>query len=150
MSRIGVRVGLLFAVAAIALSGAPSAAAQSNAVQIVLSAQIPPGTTTGTLGPFGFWIWCEAPSGRPYSGECAGSMYFYDLGLVSSVDDSAPPVVTSSSVMVSVASDDGKIACTLSAPLPASVGATNTVSVNCSAPNRAGTINRAVVRVTGP
>jgi len=54
-----------------------------NAEQIIFNT---PGDFSGPLAPFGFWIWCEdAEAGNPYEGVCQGSMYFYDLGMVSHV-----------------------------------------------------------------
>ncbi len=147
MFRLFRIAGSLLATTALIISLAPAASASSS-VQIVLSAQIPSSTTTGNLGPTGFWIWCEGASTNPYKGQCSGSMYFYDLGLVKAVFDSAPPVVTSNLVTVSVASSDAKIMCTLSASLPATSGSTNTISETCTAPARSGTINHAVVQVT--
>ncbi len=130
-----------------AVIGAPNAS-----VQVIFSGQPPVAQTTGTLGPFGFWIWCQAVGTRPYAGECAGAVYFRDLGLLRSVedDDDAPPSISGGMVTISVESEDGLIACTFSAHNPPTSGPTNVVTVSCEAPARSGTVVNAVVRVTGP
>ncbi len=137
------------AIAAVALALAPSAASQ-GATQLVISGQTPPGMTTGDLDGFGLWVWCQDPdAGNPYSGECAGAMYFYNLGLTKFVEDEEDTLVlTSSSFSVELVSRDGMIDCLVSGTLPASKGPSNTITVNCSEPARSGTLSNVVIRVT--
>jgi hypothetical protein len=107
-------------------------------------------TTTGNLDGFGIWVWCEDPAAsNPYAGECAGSIYFYDLGLTKFVEDEEDTLVLSStSFSVELVSRDGSIDCTVSGTT-ANRGPTNTISVSCSAPaGRSGTLSNVVVRIT--
>jgi len=150
--RPGTKVLVFFAVlAAITLVAAPGAGSQGGgARQLVVSGQIPPGTTTGTLGPFGLWVWCEDPdASNPYHGECAGSMYFYDLGLTKFVEDEEDTLsLTSTSFSVELVSRDSSIDCTVSGNT-ANSGPSNTITVRCSAPaGRSGTLSNVVVRIT--
>jgi hypothetical protein len=150
--RRGPKVLVLFAVlAAVTLVAAPAASSQGGgATQLVVSGQIPPGATTGTLGPFGIWVWCEDPNAsNPYAGECAGSMYFYDLGLTKFVEDEEGTLsLTSTSFSVELVSRDGSIDCLVSGTT-ANKGPSNTISVDCSAPaGRSGTLSNVVVRIT--
>ncbi len=150
--RRGTKVLMLFAVlAAVTLVAAPAASSQGGgATQLVLSGQLTPGVTTGTLGPFGIWVWCEGPdASNPYAGECAGSMYFYDLGLTKFVEDEEGTLsLTSTSFSVELVSPDGSIDCTVSGST-ANKGPSNTITVSCSAPTgRSGTLSNVVVRIT--
>lgn len=150
--RGGAKVLVLLAVlAAVTLAVAPGASSQGGgARQLVVSGQIPPGATTGTLGPFGIWVWCEDPdASNPYAGECAGSMYFYDLGLTKFVEDEEGTLsLTSTSFSVELVSPDDSIDCTVSGTT-ANRGPSNTISVSCSAPaGRSGTLSNVVVRIT--
>jgi hypothetical protein len=143
--RRGTKVLVVFAMlAAVALVAAPGASSQGGASQLVVSGQLTPGVTTGTLGPFGIWVWCEDENAsNPYAGECAGSMYFYDLGLTKFVEDVEGTLsLTSTSFSVELASSDGSIDCTVSGTRTSS-GPTNTISVDCSAPaGRSGTLSK--------
>jgi hypothetical protein len=148
----GAKVIILFAVlAALTLVAAPGASPQgAGATQLVVSGQLPSGVTTGTLGPFGIWVWCEDPNAsNPYAGECAGAMYFYDLGLTKSVGDVEGTLsLTSTSFSVELVSRDGSIDCTVSGAT-ADRGPSNTITVDCSAPaGRSGTLSNVVVRIT--
>ena len=142
---------ILSVLAVVTLVGAPAGSSHGRgASQLVVSGQIPPGETTGTLGPFGIWVWCEAPdASNPYAGECAGSMYFYDLGLTKFVEDEEGTLfMTSTSFSVEFVSTDGSIDCTVSGTT-ANPGPSNTISVSCSAPaGRSGTLSKVVVRIT--
>jgi hypothetical protein len=138
------------AIAAVALALAPTAGSQ-GATQLVISGQTPPGATTGNLDGFGIWVWCEAPAAaNPYAGECAGSMYFYNLGLTKFVEEKegAPFTLTSTSFSVELVSRDGSIDCTVSGSVPTTKPSKTTITVSCSPPTRNGTLSNVVVNVT--
>jgi hypothetical protein len=126
--------------------------AQEASEQVVFSG-VGSGTFDGTATPVGFWIWCEAESENPYEGECAGSMYFYKLGITEHVFDFSEEegVVENAdgTYTLHVISQDGSIDCTLH-NLTADHGPKNTVDVSCSAPSGSGSSTKAVVNVTGP
>jgi hypothetical protein len=150
--RRGTKVLMLFALlAAVTLVAAPGASSQGGgATQLVVSGQLTPGVTTGTLGPFGIWVWCEAPdASNPYAGECAGSIYFYDLGLTKFVEDEEDTLsLTSTSFSVELVSRDGSIDCTVSGDT-ANRGPSNVIDVDCTKPaGRSGTLSNVVVRIT--
>jgi hypothetical protein len=150
--RRGTKVLIAFAIlAAVALAAAPGASSQGGgASQLVVSGQLTPGVTTGTLGPFGIWVWCENENvSNPYAGECAGSMYFYDLGLTKFVEDvEGTLTLTSTSFAVRLASPDGSIDCWVSGTR-VSAGPNNTITVSCSAPaGRSGTLSKVVINIT--
>ena len=141
---------LLLAASAVVLAGlfavAPAASAANNSEQVVFS-----GTGFGSFGPVGFWIWCEADSNNPYQGECNGSMYFYALHLTKHVDDVAPIAEPEEHMYVmTVASSDGSIACTLTNEPPIVHGPHNTVDITCTSPAGSGQSTSAVVQATGP
>jgi hypothetical protein len=147
MHRYVWRVAVLIAatVAAAAALGVSGGAAANNSEQVIFS-----GTGSGSAGPVGFWVWCEADSNNPYAGECNGAMYFYALGITKHVDGEISEPVEHNYVM-DVVSRDGSVACTLANGLPISHGPHNTVSVSCTAPaGFTGTSTTAVVNVTGP
>jgi hypothetical protein len=149
MARL-VRAFVLVAIATLALALVPTAGSQ-GARQLVISGQTPPGATTGNLDGFGLWVWCQDPAaGNPYAGECAGSMYFYNLGLTKFVEDEEDTLaLTSTSFSVELVSRDGTIDCLVSGSVPAQQGpGTTTITVDCSAPARSGTLSNVVVRVT--
>jgi hypothetical protein len=146
-----IRFAVVLAVlAALVLAVVSSAPAQpQNAEQVVFS-----GTGFGSQGPFGFWIWCMAePSGQSagvYEDECAGSMYFYALGITRGV--SGDVTETSEGVYqmdVSSRRDDA-VSCVLWNETPIQHGPRNTVHASCSSPASVGTSTNAVVNVTGP
>lgn len=144
------KVFVLVATASVALAFAPTAGSQ-GASQLIISGQVPPGETSGTLDGFGIWVWCEDPAAsNPYAGECAGSMYFYNIGLTKFVEDEEDTLVlTDSTFSVELVSRDGTIDCIVSGSLPAAKGPNNTINVDCSAPTgRSGTLSKVVVRVT--
>jgi hypothetical protein len=150
--RHGAKVVILLAVlAAVTLMAAPAGSSRGGgATQLVVSGQLTPGVTTGTLGPFGIWVWCEAPdASNPYAGECAGSMYFYDLGLTKFVEDEEGTLsMTSTSFTVELVARDGSIDCTVTGTT-ADKGPSNTITVDCSEPaGRSGTLSKVVVRIT--
>jgi hypothetical protein len=147
----GTKVLMLFAaLAAVALVAAPGAGSQGGgARQLVISGQVPPGTATGNLDGFGIWVWCEDPdASNPYAGECAGSIYFYNIGLTKFVEDEEDTLsLTSTSFSVELVSPDGSIDCTVSGT-SATKGPSNTITVSCSSPARSGTLSNVVVRIT--
>jgi hypothetical protein len=146
-----VRAFVVASIVAVTLAFAPTAGSQ-GVTQLVISGQTPPGVTTGNLDGFGIWVWCQDPAaGNPYAGECAGSIYFYNLGLVRHVDDEEDTLVlTSTSFSVELVSEDGSVDCTVSGSLPSAKGpsAGNTISVSCSSPDRSGTLSNLVLNVT--
>ena len=152
MWRVTKALILVAVLAAISLVAAPAAGSQgSGATQLVISGGTPPGTTTGNLDGFGIWVWCEDPAAsNPYAGECAGSMYFYDLGFTKFVEEEEDTLVlTRTGFSIELVSRDGTIDCTVSGSLPAAKGPNNTIRVDCSAPTgRSGTLSDVVVRVT--
>jgi hypothetical protein len=131
--------------------GIASRASAASSEQIVFSGT---GFSPSAGVPFGFWIWCQSDeSSTPYAGECAGAMYFYSLRITKHVDDVAPvaePV--DGKYVMTVASDDGSVSCTLSNDPPPTSGPRNTVRVSCTAPTSFmdGVSTNAVVKATGP
>jgi hypothetical protein len=150
MWRVTKLLALLVALVVV-LVAAPGAASQSGgATQLVISGQVPPGATTGNLDGFGIWVWCEDPSApNPYAGECAGSIYFYNIALTKFVEDEEDTLVlTDTGFSVELVSPDGSIDCTVNGSLPAAKGPHNTIAVECSEPVRSGTLSNVVVRLT--
>jgi hypothetical protein len=146
--------GLVFAAIALAVAVFVGTAARADAAsseQIVFSGT---GFSQSAGVPFGFWIWCESDeSGNPYAGECNGAMYFYTLHITRHVDDIVPlQEPNEGQYLMTVASSDGSISCTLENDPPATHGPTNTVHVSCSSPVtfNDGLSTNAVVNVTGP
>jgi hypothetical protein len=125
--------------------------AARNAEQIVFSGV---GFSPSANAPVGFWIWCESDeASNPYAGECNGAMYFYSLGITKHVDDVVPLEEPSEGqYLMTVASRDGSISCTLENDPPATNGPTNTVHISCTSPLSFtdGLATNAVVNVTGP
>jgi hypothetical protein len=142
-------LGLVAAVAAVAVLAVSSAQAANSSEQVIFSKT---GAFSPSLGPFGFWVWCEADSQNPYAGACNGSMYFYLFGTPRHVSgfitEGASGIYT-----MHVSSADGFIRCTLTNTAQAVSGPKNTVHVDCtSAPPISGSADAsgAVVNVTGP
>jgi hypothetical protein len=80
-------------------------------------------------------------------------MYFYALGITKHVDDVIPLQEPSEGqYLMTVASRDGSVSCTLENDPPATAGPTNTVHIGCSSPVSFtdGLSTNAVVNVTGP
>ncbi len=151
MSRTIHLASLLVVVALLMLWGTSGSVAQAanNSEQVVFS-----GTGfSATIGPFGFWIWCEADSSNPYVSECNGAMYFYALfptmptkHVDGTISEGPEGIYT-----MRVASRDGSVACTLkNEATPPTPGPTNKVSVKCCKPSFSGESTNAVVNVTGP
>ena len=137
---------------AVAVSfGLAARAGAASSEQIVFSGI---GFSPSANAPFGFWIWCEsAESSNPYAGQCNGAMYFYTLGITKHVEDTVLLQEPSEGqYLMTVASRDGSISCTLENDPPATSGPTNTVHVSCSSPLSFtdGLSTNAVVNVTGP
>jgi hypothetical protein len=135
------------AVAAAVPAGSSGAASE----QVVFSKT---GGFSESLGPFGYWIWCEADSANPYQGECNGSMYFYAFGVPQHVIDGSITELAEGQYAIHVISskDNGaSIDCTLTnTTLPPARGPNNDVFVSCTKPTT-GTANvsGSVVVVTG-
>jgi hypothetical protein len=141
----------VLALAAATTFGVASRADAASAEQIIFSGT---GFSPSADAPFGFWIWCQSAEARPpYAGQCSGAMYFYSLHITKHVDDTAPlqePV--DGQYLMTVASRDGSVSCTLENDPPRTAGPTNTVHVKCSAPVSFtdGLSTNAVVNATGP
>jgi hypothetical protein len=133
--------------ACIALVVVPSVAGANNSEQVIFSKT---GAFSPSLGPLGFWVWCEADSGNPYQGECNGSVYLYAFGTPRHVDGEITEPSDGIYVM-HVQSRDGFIDCTLMNTAEAVRGPNNTVRVDCTSPT-VGTAfaDGSVVNVTGP
>ena len=137
---------------AVAVSfGLAGRAHAASSEQIVFSGI---GFSPSANAPVGFWIWCEsAESGNPYAGECNGAMYFYTLHITKHVEDVVPlQEPNEGQYLMTVASSDGSVSCTLENDPPATPGPTNTVHVSCGSPLSFtdGLSTNAVVNVTGP
>jgi hypothetical protein len=148
--RIGVLVlaGAVIAVGLLLIGASGAGAQPRNSEQVVFS-----GVGGGSFGggsPVGFWIWCEADSLNPYVGECAGSMYFYALGITKGVEGEVTEPSEGVYVMDVQSRRDGSVDCTLTNSLPTTRGPTNTVTISCSSPAGSGVSTNAVVNVTGP
>jgi hypothetical protein len=133
----------MFLLAFVLFAGVGGRAA-NNSEQVVFS---------GTAGPVGFWIWCEADSTNPYAGECNGAMYFYDLGITQHVIDSAPPeegAVEGTYTLRVESTGNDAVSCTLANTAPPVHGPHNSVTVSCTTPMVSTSTSRAVVVVTGP
>src|SRR6266568_8942546 len=125
---------VLVAGLALVAAGAMPANAAQNSEQVVFSKT---GAFSPDLGPFGFWIWCEADSSNPYQGFCNGSMYFYAAGAAEHVAGTISETPADSGLYtMSLQNTTGKypISCTLHNPAPAVSGPNNTVEVRCTAP----------------
>ncbi len=142
------------------LAIASVAAAANNSEQLVFSgtgfATFTPNGGSATPTPFGFWIWCESDSNNPYKGECAGSMYFYALGITRAVEDAGEGAIQELSEgiyqisVVDKKSQGQVIACTLTNQ-SANHGPNNLFDVICTAPAGGAAGDAAgVVNVTGP
>src|SRR4030095_1475634 len=125
------------------------ASAQSE--QIIFSG-VGFGTFDNTPTPVGFWSWCqdENPSeNAEYAGECAGSMYFYDLRLRKAVEGEVEE--SGEAYVMTVASRKGTLISCQHENVPPDVhGPRNTVNITCVTPSGTGTSETAVVNVTGP
>jgi hypothetical protein len=124
------RLGLVGLAAALLLAlGAATAPAANNSEQVVFSKT---GAFSNTFGPMGLWIWCEADSGNPYVGACAGSVYFYAVtpkafGVNGSITESP---ADSGLYTMTVSSSGGFISnCQFRNPNPAVKGQNNTLQL---------------------
>src|SRR5258708_23678176 len=119
-----------------ASAGSAQGASSSSSEQVVFSKT---GAFDPSLGPFGFWIWCEASSANPYVGQCSGSVYFYAFATPKHVVDGSITEVADGQYQIHVISskDNGaSVDCTLTnAPPPMSVP-NNTIAVQCTAPTK--------------
>jgi hypothetical protein len=138
-------------VAAATVFGVVTRANAASAEQIVFSGT---GFSPSAGTPFGFWIWCQsAEASPPYAGQCSGAMYFYALHITQHVDDVAPVAEPQDGeYLMTVASRDGSVRCTLENDPPPTSGPTNSVHVRCTAPVSFtdGLSTNAVVNATGP
>ncbi len=138
---------------AAAASAAPGQGGDHHAEQIVFSGT-GFGTFNGTPGPFGFWIWCEdEDASNPYAEECNGAIYFYALGITKGVEGDVEEISEGVYQMTVMSRKGSSVSCTLTNVLEddePSSGPTNTVMVNCTAPNGSGQSTNSVVVVTGP
>ncbi len=103
------------------------------------------GTFNGTPTPFGFWIWCQTPlNSNAYGNDCAGSVYFYHLGIATGVSGSVS--VSGSSYTVTV-SGGPVSSCVFTFSSPFTSGATNTVSLSCGSPSGSGTDGSVAIKL---
>jgi hypothetical protein len=122
--RLGSRIAVVLGSLVLVLAGTAAASASSND-QAVLS-----GTAVSTtIGPGGFWIWSQQ-AGNAYGNDGAGSMYFYQFGIVEVVEASNVSI-TASTVSEQVASADGVIVCSSFSGVETSPGL-GTVSFSCT------------------
>jgi len=151
MSRRTVLMRLILVVAALPVLVIPSARVQAanNSVQVIFSRTATP-EAVGTFGPFGYWIWCQAPLTNPgaYAGQCSGSIYFYAIKLAAEHVDGTIAKLAEGQYQMKVHSADWF--CLLTNTPPVTSGPTNTVVVNCSNPMGVGIGTGSIVHVTGP
>jgi hypothetical protein len=150
MRKVLCVIALAAAAVLVPLSTA-SARGPNASEQVVFSKT---GAFSPSLGPFGFWIWCEADSANPYQGECNGSMYFYAFGTPKHVIDGSITELEEGQYAIHVisSSDNGaSVDCTLTNSPPPTRGPTNTIAVSCTEPTSGtATADGSVVNVTGP
>jgi len=124
-----------------------SSASASGPTQIVFSKT---GAFSPSLGPFGFWIWCEGESTNPYHGQCNGAMYFYSLIAATKHVAGGVTELSEGVYQMTVASTlDDSVSCTLTNAAAPKGGPNNTVNVSCTVPAGSGSSTTAVVNVTG-
>jgi hypothetical protein len=134
---------------AVMISQTSRARAANNSEQVVFS-----GVAQSASTPIYFWVWCESDSSNPYVGQCNGSMSFSAFHLTKHVGDVKPIQEINGEeghYLMTVASSDGSVSCTLENDLPVTSGPRNTVHIICTAlviPD--GLSTNAVVNVTGP
>jgi hypothetical protein len=132
-------------------AGGATTTAQSLNQQLVFQDQAGTGIGTfdGNWTPFGFWIWCQTPLNRnAYGNDCAGSLYFYKLGITTGVNGSITSTGSGYSVTVSSTPSNGAVAnCTFTLATPFSTGATNTVSLSCASPSGSGTDSKVAIQL---
>ncbi len=138
--------GLLILLFLASLASISSVQASTNQ-QLVLQDQA--GTGSGTFSgkstPFGFWIWCQTPNNsNTYGNNCAGSMYFYALGIATGVSGSVTVAGNSYTVTVSGGPISG---CILTFSSPFTSGATNAVSLSCGSPSGSGTDTHVAIKL---
>ena len=130
-----------------ALFVVPSVSAANNSEQVIFSKT---GAFSPSLGPLGFWVWCEADSNNPYQGECNGSIYLYAFGTPRHVDGEITEL-SEGIYQMDLTSRDGFIDCTLTNTAEAVKGPNNTVRVDCTSPTVGTALaTGSVVNVTGP
>lgn len=143
--RLGITLAVLAAV--LAVFAATASAQPSNSEQVVFSKT---GAFSPSLGPLGFWVWCEADSENPYAGACQGSVYLYAFGTPRHVSgfitEGAPGIYT-----MHLWSSDQSIACELTNTAQAAKGPTNSIWVSCTSPvSGTALATGSIVNVTGP
>ena len=149
MSWWKLAAGFALTGALVVATSADSAGASGKSEQIVFSGT-GSGTFEGTQTRVGFWVWCENESENPYALNCAGSIHFNALGLAKGVSgDDAVSEPEEGQYLMTVASRDGSVSCSLENTPPITAGPTNTVDVTCSSPSGSGTSNHAVVSNNG-
>jgi len=131
----------------VAVFASTASAQPNNSEQVVFSKT---GAFDPSLGPLGFWVWCEADSGNPYAGACNGSIYLYAFGTPKHVSgfitEGAEGIYT-----MHLSSRDGSIACDLTNTAQATKGPSNSIWVSCTSPvSGTALATGAVVNVTGP
>ncbi len=111
------------------------------------------GNFNGTDTPFGFWIWCQPVSGNAYGTDCAGSVYFYHLGITVGVDGAVTYFSQSGdtlafAVTVSSVPNNALSNCVFSYSGTVSQGATNTVNLTCGKPTGTGTDTKVAIQLS--
>jgi hypothetical protein len=148
------RLGAVLIAVGVLLALGSTAPAANNSEQVVFSKT---GAFSSTFGPLGLWIWCEADSGNPYQGECAGNVYFYAVtsrafGVTGTISEGASGLYT-----MTVSSANGFISnCQFSNPNQAVHGPNNTLELDACTVNGTSFTGAQVitttanVNVTGP
>ncbi len=118
--------------------------------QIVFQDRAGTGLFTTANGPthFGFWIWCQGTNSNAYGNDCAGSMYFYQLGITTGVNGSID--LANRTVSNVSTPPGGAVSCTFTLPdlSTLSGGPHNTVNVSCDTPAGTGSDSEVAIQVT--
>ncbi len=139
------RVIIGLAAAALALGLISGVGSARSSEQVVFS--IAPAFSE-SLGPFGFWIWCEAESTNPYVGECAGTIYFYGTTAVEQVADHAS-ITEGPTGIYTISINTSDISCTLKNETSSPHGSGQKIDVSCTSPFNGSATVTGVVNVTG-
>jgi hypothetical protein len=136
---------IALAVAALALGVTSGMASAKSAEQVVFS--IAP-SFSPSLGPFGFWIWCQPEGNGPYVGECAGTIYFYGTTKVEQVADQAS-IAEPAEGIYTITINTSDINCTLTNETASPHGSGQNIDVSCTSPFSGSATVTGVVNVTG-
>lgn len=113
---------------ALVLAAGPAGAGGSEQVVFSIAPQ-----SVGTVGPMGFWIWCEAESSNPYVGACNGSIYLYESTPVEHVGPGIATIAETSpdSGIYTITVKTNDISCTLTNETPGAHGSHQNIDVVC-------------------